>query len=164
MHPLNDALPGPYVPVRVPHSIAGLLFPSRCPSGRILRTPYSMVWDWRVSRAEPVLFYWAKLLYPYYNLLLLFPFSYFCLYVGIVGLGSRTDRVYITLSDLHCRPFLIIIIIMTKCWNIMIIIVFKLGTGDPLGGSEWIISVGDYVNNSFTALGSSDTREVRLEL
>ena len=32
------------------------------------------------------------------------------------------------------------------------------------GGSEWIMSVGDYVNNSFTALGSSDPREVRLEL
>ena len=32
------------------------------------------------------------------------------------------------------------------------------------GGSEWIISVGDYVDNSFTALGSSDPREVRLEL
>ena len=34
----------------------------------------------------------------------------------------------------------------------------------PPGGSEWTISVGDYVNNSFTALGSSDPREVRLEL
>ena len=34
----------------------------------------------------------------------------------------------------------------------------------PPGGSEWIISVGDYVNNSLTALGSSDPREVRLEL
>ena len=31
-------------------------------------------------------------------------------------------------------------------------------------GREWIISVGDYVDNSFTALGSSDPREVRLEL
>ena len=34
----------------------------------------------------------------------------------------------------------------------------------PPGGSEWIISVGNYVDNSFTALGSSDPREVRLEL
>ena len=34
----------------------------------------------------------------------------------------------------------------------------------PPGGSEWIISVGDYLENSFTALGSSDPREVRLEL
>ena len=28
-------------------------------------------------------------------------------------------------------------------------------------GSEWIISVGDYVDNSFSALGSSDPREAR---
>ena len=35
---------------------------------------------------------------------------------------------------------------------------------DPPGGSEWIISVGDYADDSFTALGSSDPREVRLEL
>ena len=35
---------------------------------------------------------------------------------------------------------------------------------NPPGGSEWIISVGDYVDNSFTALGSSDPEEVRLEL
>ena len=40
-----------------PHSTAGLLFPSQCPSGTILLTPYSMVWDWRVSRAKPMLFY-----------------------------------------------------------------------------------------------------------
>ena len=50
VHPLNGALHGPYVPVRVtrgalvahrytytpPRSTAGLLFPSRCPSGTIL--------------------------------------------------------------------------------------------------------------------------------
>ena len=35
---------------------------------------------------------------------------------------------------------------------------------NPPGGSEWIISIGDYVDYSFTALGSSDPREVRLEL
>ena len=34
---------------------------------------------------------------------------------------------------------------------------------DPPGGSNWIINVGDYVD-SFTALGSSDPWEVRLEL
>ena len=79
MHPLNGALPGPYVPVRVtsvalvahrytyapPRRTAGVLFPSRCNSGTILLTPYSMVWEWRVSRAVPMLFYWPKLLYPY---------------------------------------------------------------------------------------------------
>ena len=60
VHPLNVVLPGPYVPVRVergaqvalmrrfaaePRSTAGLLLPSRCPSGTMLQTPYSMVWD-----------------------------------------------------------------------------------------------------------------------
>ena len=62
-----------------PCSIAGLLFPNRCPSGTILLTSYSMVWDWRISRAGPMLFYWPKLLYPNYNPLLCFPFSSFCL-------------------------------------------------------------------------------------
>ena len=50
-----------------PCSTAGLLFPSQCPSVTILLTPYSMVWDWRVSRAGPMLLYWPKLLYPYYS-------------------------------------------------------------------------------------------------
>ena len=62
-----------------PCSTAGLLFPSRCPSGTNLLTPYSMVWDWRVSRARPLLLYWPKLLYPYYSFLLFFPLSFFCL-------------------------------------------------------------------------------------
>ena len=106
VHPLNGALPGPHVPVRVtrgapvahrytyygfaaePRSIAGLLFPSWRPSGTNLLTPYSMVWDWRVSRAGPMLFYWPKLLYPYYSLLPFFPFSSLCLEDGIVGLGQ----------------------------------------------------------------------------
>ena len=34
----------------------------------------------------------------------------------------------------------------------------------PPGGSKWITRVGDYVDNLFTALGSSDPWEVRLEL
>ena len=62
-----------------PCSTAGLLFPSRCPSGTMLLTPYSMVWDWRVSTAGPMLLYWSKLLYPYYGLPLFFHFSSFCL-------------------------------------------------------------------------------------
>ena len=87
VHLLNGALPGPYVQkcglyavlwshigtlmhhfAAEPCSISGLLSPSRCPSGTILLTPYSMVWDWRVSRAWPML-YWPKLFYPYYSLL-----------------------------------------------------------------------------------------------
>ena len=80
MHPFNGALPGPYVPVWVRRGAlvahrytyapprcrttqySRILFPSRCPSGTILLTPYSIVWDWRVSRARPMLFYWPKLL------------------------------------------------------------------------------------------------------
>ena len=37
-------------------STAGFLFPSRCPFGTILLTPYSMVWDRRVSRAGQCFF------------------------------------------------------------------------------------------------------------
>ena len=62
MDPLNDALPGPHVPVRItrsalvahrytymrhlaaePRSTVGLFFPSQCPSLMILLTPCSMV-------------------------------------------------------------------------------------------------------------------------
>ena len=60
-------------------STAGLLFSFRCPSGTILLAPFSMVWDWRVSRAGSMLLYCPKLLYPYYSLLLSFPFSSFWL-------------------------------------------------------------------------------------
>ena len=75
MHPLNDALPGPYVPyvpghvvpwshigilmrhlAAEPRRTAGLSFPSQSPSGTILLTLYSMVWDWRVLRAGSMLF------------------------------------------------------------------------------------------------------------
>ena len=117
VHPLNGALPGPYVPVRVtralwshicilmhrlaaePWSTAGLLFPSRCASGTILLTLHSMVWDWRLARAGPLLLYWSKLLYPYYSLLL-FSLSLLSVYRLVLwGWGLRTDRVYFTLSQ-----------------------------------------------------------------
>ena len=75
-----------------PFSTAGPLFYSQCPSGMILLTPYSMVWDWWVSRAGSMFFDWPKLLYPYYSLLLFFFFSSFCLLVGIVGLGSSLSE------------------------------------------------------------------------
>ena len=75
VHPLNGAIPGPYVPVLVTRGALvaqrytyapprcrtsqykGLLFPSQCPSGTILLTPYSMEWDWRLSIAGPMIFY-----------------------------------------------------------------------------------------------------------
>ena len=87
-------LPGSYVQVRVTRGalvthrytyepprcrIPGLLFLSQCPSGTMMLTSYSMVWDWRVSRAGTMHFYWHKLLYHYYSRLLFFPFSSFCL-------------------------------------------------------------------------------------
>ena len=46
----------------------------------------------------------------------------------------------------------------------MCVISGKFNINHSPGGSEWIISVGDYVDNSFTALGSSNPREVRLKL
>ena len=97
VHPVNGALPGPYVPVRV--TLCSLVAhrytyaPPRCRTSQSsmtfillsvslwndLANPYSMVWAWRVSRAGPMLFYWPKLLYPNYSLLLFSPFSSFCL-------------------------------------------------------------------------------------
>ena len=95
IHPLNSALPGPYLPVRVIRgtlvahwytyapprcrtSQCGMTFlPSHCTSGMILLTPCSMVWDWRVSRAGPKLFYWLICSIPttviYYFCLSLLP-------------------------------------------------------------------------------------------
>ena len=104
LHPLHGALPGPYVPVRLHavlwshlcalmhrlaaelRSTAWLLFPSQCPSGTILLTPYSMVWDWRISRAGPMLFYWPSCSIPtivfYYFSLSLFSVYSICWYCG----------------------------------------------------------------------------------
>ena len=116
VHPLNGALPGPCVPVRVtlgalvahrytygPSRCRTLQFsrtfiPSRCPSGTILLTPYSMVWDWRVSRAGPMLLYWPKLLYPNYSLLLSFAFSSFCLLYCTAGVFGLVGCISLSLS------------------------------------------------------------------
>ena len=105
IHPLNDVLSGPYVPVRVtrgslvahrifmrrlaaePSSTAGLSLPFQCPSGTIFLTTYLMVWDWRVSRAGPMLLYWPNDSIPTIVFYYFTRFSCFCLYVGIVGLG-----------------------------------------------------------------------------
>ena len=117
VHPLNGALLGPYVPVRVTHgpliSHRYTFAPLRCrtsqyhmtfillsvPPGTILLTPHSMVWDWPVSRAGPTLFYWLKLLYPYYSPLLFFPFSSSVERLVLWGWGPRTDGEYISLSQ-----------------------------------------------------------------
>ena len=64
------------LPAVEPRSTAGLLFPSQYLSGTICLTPYSMVWDWRVSRAGPMPFLLARLLSPFLSSTI-FPFSSF---------------------------------------------------------------------------------------
>ena len=76
---------------------AELLFPCQCLCGTILVSPYSMVRDWRVSRAAPKPFCWPICSVPF--CLLLFSLSLLSFY-GLVlwGRGLRTDRVLIALS------------------------------------------------------------------
>ena len=74
-----------------PRRTAGLLVLYLCPSGTILLIQYSMVWDWLVSRAGPMLFYWTNLLYPFYSLLLFFPFQPVYRLV-LLGWVLRTDN------------------------------------------------------------------------
>ena len=96
-----------------PCSTAGLLFTSRCLSGTILLTPYSIVWDRRVSRAGPMILYWPKLLYPcsipalsilytcdLRSVFNSFSLSFLSVYRLVLwGWGLRTDWVCITLSQ-----------------------------------------------------------------
>ena len=68
-HPLSGALPFTYVPARVAGlvvsflSSAAALCLSRCLFRTILVTLCLMVWDWRVSRAEPMFSCWHDLLF-----------------------------------------------------------------------------------------------------
>ena len=98
------------LPTAEPRSTAGLLFSSQYLSEAIWLIPYSMVWDWRVSRAGPMTFCWpsCSLLFC----LQLFSLSLLFLYrLVVLCWGLRTDRVSISLSR-PCQYFLIIIIIM----------------------------------------------------
>ena len=80
-------------------SRAGLLFPTRCPSGTILLTTYSMVWDWLVSRAGPMLFFGLSCSIPTI-IFYCFSFSLLCVYRLVLwGWGLLTDKVYITISQ-----------------------------------------------------------------
>ena len=115
LHPLYGALPVPYVPVLVtrsaviahgtilrllaaePRSIAGLLFPFQYLCGTILVTPYSMVWDWRISWSGPMPFYLTSCSLPF---CLLFSLSLLSIYWLVLwGWGLRTDMVLIALSQ-----------------------------------------------------------------
>ena len=80
------------------NSKAGLLFPCQYLCGIILVTPYSMMWNWRVSRAEPMPFYWPCCSLSF--CLLLFSFSLLSFYgLALWAWGLRTDMVLITLSQ-----------------------------------------------------------------
>ena len=70
-----------------PRSTTGLLFLSQCPLWNDLDDPVFDGVGLRVSREGPMFFYWPKLIYPYYSLLLFSHFSSFCLQVGVVGVG-----------------------------------------------------------------------------
>ena len=60
-----------------PRSTTGPLFQSPCRCGTILLTLYSMGWDWRVSRAGPMFFfYWPYIFHPFYYSTIC-PFLYF---------------------------------------------------------------------------------------
>ena len=80
-----------------PCSAAGLVFPFRCSSETILLTPFSMVWDWGVSRAGPMLLLSCSIPTIVFYSLSLSLLSVYMLVLWVWGL--RTDRVYITLSQ-----------------------------------------------------------------
>ena len=119
MYPLSGALPSPYVPARVTRgdlvahistrsrllvvgllSIAEALCPFRCLFVTILVTLCLMVWDWRVSRAEPMLSCWHDLL-SFLSLTVLSFSSFHGLVVW--GWGLWTDRVFSLCSGLAQR-------------------------------------------------------------
>ena len=97
MHPLNGALPGPYVPVRVTHgALVAHRYTHALPRYRTLQYSRTFI-PFSVSL-------WNDLANPLFH------------GVGLVGFKSRANAsllaLYITLSGLHCRHFLIIITIM----------------------------------------------------
>ena len=106
-----------------PRSTSGLLFTCQYLCGTIMMTPYSIMWDWRVSRAGPKPFYWPSCSLP----LCLLLFSLYLLsFYGLVlwGWGLRTDRVLIAVSQ-PCTANIFKIII------IMIIIIIKSCVRQP---------------------------------
>ena len=85
------------LPAAEPRSTAGLLFPSQYLAGTLWLTPYSMVWDWRVSDQVQCLF--VGLVALYFFCLQLFSLSLLFLYRLVAwGWGLRTDRVAVSLS------------------------------------------------------------------
>ena len=107
-----------------PRNGAGLLLTCLYLCGIVLVTPYSMVWDWQVSGAGPMPFYWRSCSLPF-GLIYGFPFLLFHSIGWYCGAGVSDwyggNR---SVPDLHCQPFLIIIII--------IIIIIKIHTPTKL--------------------------------
>ena len=103
-----------YAPPRcktMQYSIAGLLFLCHYLCLKILITLYSMVWDGRLSRAGPMLFYWPSCSLPF-CLLLFSPSLVSCYGLASWGWGLWIDRVWSLCPSLHCQRFLIIVIII----------------------------------------------------
>ena len=75
------------LPAAEPHSPTGFLFPTQYLSGTIWFTRYSMVWDWRVSRAGPMPFCWPSC--PLLFCLQLFSLSLLFLFLGDEGIYSN---------------------------------------------------------------------------
>ena len=115
MHHLYGAIPLPYVPVVARGALAAhwytyaprfrtsqyrkYFFSSQCHCGTIMLALYSMVLDWWVSRAGPMLFllaYAARSIFVFYC----FSLSLLAVHRLVLwGWGLWTDRVYITLSQ-----------------------------------------------------------------
>ena len=60
--------------------------------------------------------------------------------------------------------YFINVIIKTYIGSFIVVHVIYFTEFLPQGGNKWIVSAGDYVDNSFTALGISNPREVRLQI
>ena len=99
LHPLSGSHIGTLMCLLAaePHSIAWLLFPFRCLCGTNLVTPYSMVWDWRVTRAGQMPFYWSSCYLPFVSSW--FPFLFFHSMGWYYGTASCFQLVSIWLSN-----------------------------------------------------------------
>ena len=141
VHPLNCALPGPKVPVRVSGCTSAYLCAASLQNIAVWQDVYSHLsvplertfWP-RIRWCETggfqeqgkCFFIGLRCSIPtmvfYY-----FSISLLSLYVGIVGLGSSGwYGVYHSLSALHCRPILIITIIWKLAWFLAINGLIKL--------------------------------------
>ena len=70
-----------------PHCTTALLFPSVSICGTILVAPYLMMWNWRVSGAGLMPFYWPSCVLPFCHRL--FSLSFLSFYKGKVFYGQE---------------------------------------------------------------------------